>query len=127
MPKVYIPVSSYPVSCLIIMLTRSAVRALTDLTNWYVLLITGRSVVVFDDPLGYQWSMSRKYHRMSSWRYLMLTDNSINFSPVMNMYGTAEMGGSSSHMCAEVGDVSCISHPPICMCTCCLLQTGLRA
>ena len=37
----------------------------------------------------------------------MHADKSINSSPSMNSSGTVEMGGSSLHMCAYVGDVSC--------------------
>ena len=63
---------------------------------------------------------------MSSWRYLMLTGNSTNPTLVMKIYGTVETDGSSSHMCAKIGDDLCICHPPVYTYTYCSLCIGLQ-
>jgi hypothetical protein len=56
----------------------------------------------------------------------MLTGDSMHPTPVMKISGTVETDGSSSHMCAEIGDDLCICPLPVYMCTCCVLRIGLQ-
>src|SRR6266702_8527302 len=108
-------------SSMSMMLARSTARA----------LLAKRYVLFFGSA---RWTLSSgcvgrgviSFQRMSSWRYSMLTGKTCNSSLVMKTPGTVETGGSSSHMCAAVGDVSCFCHLPVYICTCYLLRAGPR-
>jgi hypothetical protein len=86
------------------------------------------------DLLGWRSSSSSimvnsriNYQKMSSWRYLMHIGRKLNYGPVMKTSGTVEMGGSSSHMSANIGDVLCFRRPSplVYICTYSSLNTGL--